>query len=79
MSVRKKPKPEPDDKPGDLEGSGEPIDLVAKWRVRQLVRGGFTDEDAMRLSLRPDLDYREAVRLLEDGCPADLILNILGQ
>ncbi len=73
MAIRK-PKPEPDPEP-DLVVEVE-IDPLHEWRCLQLQKAGFTATQAFRLSVN-GADYRDAVRLLEDGCPYELILDIL--
>ncbi len=72
----KKQKPEPDAEPGDVDVAVE-IDPLHEWRCLQLQKAGFTQFQAFRLSVN-GADWHDCVRLLEDGCPAELILDILG-
>jgi hypothetical protein len=50
---------------------------VTRWRVDQLLQAGFDGEAALVLALDPDVDLRQAVSLLERGCPVDTALRIL--
>lgn len=76
MSLRK-PKPEPDGEPDvvlevEFESNNE-----RRWRIDQLVKGGYTKHQAYRLSLLPDLDYRVAVGMLGAGADFHTIYDIL--
>ncbi len=75
--MRKKPKPQSDAKPDlvvevELESSKE-----RRWKIDQLVHGGFSKHQAYRLSLLPGVDYRTAVGMLEAGADFHQIYEIL--
>jgi hypothetical protein len=51
--------------------------LVLHWRIEQLVRAGFGEEEADLLAQRRDVDLHQAIRLLRTGCSPELALQIL--
>lgn len=51
--------------------------VVLHWRIEQLVRAGFDDDEADLLAQRRDIDLHAAMRLLRDGCSRELALQIL--
>jgi len=53
------------------------MDRVELWRSEELIRAGYTPTDAVALAARHDIDLHCAVELLDQGCPADLALDIL--
>ena len=76
VPVRKnKPKPEPDDKQGDLEIVVE-VDPEHEWRCACLVKAGFTASEAFRLSIN-GADWHDAEVLLRKGATPEQILRIL--
>lgn len=50
---------------------------IQAWRMEMLIQLGFTPDDAHYLSLCRDLDWHEAARLVEKGCPNELVLELL--
>ncbi len=50
---------------------------VTRWRVDQLLQAGYDGEAALVLALDPEVDLRQAVALLDRGCPVDTALRIL--
>ena len=50
---------------------------IERWRVKELVRAGYGDEEAHELAERHDVDLHLAVGLLERGCPPATALRIL--
>jgi hypothetical protein len=50
---------------------------IAVWRIQQLTEHGFDSSWAGVLAAVPDLQWREAVDLLEHGCPQRLIHQLL--
>ncbi len=50
---------------------------VRAWRMEMLLKLGFTPDDAGYLSLVRDLDWHEAERLVQLGCPPELVLELL--
>jgi hypothetical protein len=53
------------------------IERVERWRSDELIRAGYDPDSAAKLAGRHDVDIRRAALLLEQGCPADLALQIL--
>jgi hypothetical protein len=52
-------------------------DPIIDWRLEQLVEAGYDADDALMLVLRRDVDLHQATRLLRDGCPVEIALQIL--
>jgi hypothetical protein len=52
-------------------------DPIIDWRLEQLVEAGYDADDALMLALRRDVDLHQATRLLRDGCPVEIALQIL--
>jgi hypothetical protein len=47
------------------------------WRLEQLLRAGYSIEQAEALARRGDVDLHQAVKLVDGGCHADLAARIL--
>lgn len=74
----RKRKQQPDPKPDEVVVEVEfESDNERRWRIKQLVAGGFTKHQAYRLSLLPGIDYRRAVGMLEAGADFQTIYEIL--
>lgn len=52
-------------------------DDVIRWRAEQLLRAGYSRDDASMLAGRRDVDLHLATRLLAGGCPQETALRIL--
>jgi len=52
-------------------------DPVRRWRLEELMRAGYAPADALVLSGREEIDLHLAVRLLAEGCRAEIALRIL--
>jgi hypothetical protein len=50
---------------------------VLCWRLAQLVRAAYTDEAAIALATRLDVDLHQATRLPHRGCEHETALRIL--
>jgi hypothetical protein len=50
---------------------------VVEWRLRELRRGGYAEDDARRIAERVDVDLHRAIDLLRSGCPAETAVRIL--
>jgi hypothetical protein len=50
---------------------------VARWRLSELVRAGYTWDQGVLLAARPDVDLHDAIKLLRRGCPAETAVKIL--
>lgn len=68
------PQPEPE---SDGPVSGEVVSPIDEWRMRMLKHAGFSDGDALRLSLS-GADWHECAKLLRKGATPEQILRILG-
>jgi hypothetical protein len=50
---------------------------VLRWRFAQLLRAGYSPEDALELAVHTDVDLHQAIDLVCRGCPADTAKRIL--
>jgi hypothetical protein len=50
---------------------------VFDWRFSELVRAGYSADQAWLLASAPEVDVRLAERLLAEGCPPDTARRIL--
>ncbi len=50
---------------------------IFSWRFCELVRAGFSNDQAFVLAAEPAVDIRYAERLLAAGCPAETAQRIL--
>jgi hypothetical protein len=53
------------------------IDRVERWRTEALERGGYDQDSAAALAVRHDVDLHLAIELIEQGCSAEVALQIL--
>jgi hypothetical protein len=53
------------------------IERIERWRADELERAGFEPAGAGATAARHDIDLHRAVEMLEQGCPAELALQIL--
>jgi hypothetical protein len=53
------------------------LDRITSWRAEELERAGYEGRFAAKLAARHDVDLHQAVALLQQGCPAELALDIL--
>lgn len=67
-------KPEPEDLPDELYGEFE---KVVGWRTESLVEHGYPVRYAERIAWHLGVDLREAERLLDEGCPPKVAVEIL--
>jgi hypothetical protein len=51
-------------------------ELVERWRAEELMRAGYPEELAEKMSVRADIDLHRALDLLGEGCPAELAAAI---
>jgi hypothetical protein len=50
---------------------------VERWRAEELEKIGYDMISAHELATRPEVDLHLAIRLVENGCPVPLALEIL--
>ena len=53
------------------------LDRVRAWKAEMLIRLGIPQEDAHTLAMCPYIDWHEASDLVEQGCPPELVFEIL--
>ena len=53
------------------------VEDVLRWRLRQLVRAGYTCDDALALSTHVEIDLQLAIDLPRRGCPHTTAMRIL--
>lgn len=53
------------------------LDRVEEWRREELERAGYGVAAAGELARRHDVDLHAAIALLENGCPAEVAVQIL--
>ena len=53
------------------------LDQVESWRRQELERAGYGVAAARELSRRHDIDLHAAIALVENGCPAEVAVQIL--
>jgi hypothetical protein len=51
---------------------------VNRWRREQLVLSGFSFPLAARVARDPQYDLHQLIELVEQGCPPELAVRILG-
>lgn len=75
------PAPRPEEEGGRGDGGPGPAledRSVQGWRYRELVRAGFTPQQAAALADRRDVDLHHACALVRArGCPPHLAFDIL--
>ena len=53
------------------------LERVERWRADELMRGGYDPAVAAKIAARLDVDIRQAIAMLENGCSPELALQIL--
>lgn len=53
------------------------LDQVESWRQQELERAGYGVAAARELARRHDIDLHAAIALLQNGCPAEVAVQIL--
>jgi hypothetical protein len=53
------------------------LERVEHWRAEELIRAGYSPSDAVALAGRHDIDLHRAVKLIQQGCPYELAIEIL--
>ena len=62
-----------------LEETESPeVEAVHRWRFEELVRAGYDAGSALIIAGHGEVDLHAARRLLERGCPAHLVIPLLG-
>lgn len=60
-----------------IEERRDEAERVYDWRFAELVRVGYSYDEAWHLASNPSVDIRVAERLLESGCPRETARRIL--
>ena len=53
------------------------LELIEEWRAQELVRAGFSGDEASELAARHDIDLHRSTDLIARGCPPEVALRIL--
>ena len=59
------------------EGRPSEHEKIEAWRLEQLLRAGYSVEDAEALASRADVDLHIAVTMVARGCPPQQAARIL--
>jgi len=62
--------------PSSPRALGE-VDCVLSWRILQLIRAGYRDDEAVALACASEVDLHQALDLHAAGCPTTTALQIL--
>ena len=63
----------------DLESrESAEIDAVRRWRLEELRRAGYEEDDARKLAVQLDVDLHYASSLVRRGCPSSIAVRIAG-
>ena len=63
--------------PAALDLPETELDRIERWRAEELERAGYEPPAAATIAARHDIDLHRATDLLQQGCPAELALQIL--
>jgi hypothetical protein len=50
---------------------------ILRWRFTQLLRAGYSSDDALELATHTEVDLHKAADLCHRGCPPDTAKRIL--
>jgi hypothetical protein len=53
------------------------VDRVRCWRLEELLRAGYEEDDATEIAFHLDVDVHYAASLVRRGCPSDLAARIV--
>lgn len=56
---------------------GTESDPVRSWRLEELCRAGYDEEDATEIAFHLDIDLHKAVDLVRRGCPSRIAARIV--
>jgi len=63
----------------DLESrESAEIEAVRRWRLEELLRAGYEEDDARKLAVQLDVDLHYASSLVRRGCPSSIAVRIAG-
>jgi hypothetical protein len=60
-----------------LEAGETYFEDVRCWRLEQLLRAGYDEEDATEIAFHLDIDLHCAIELVRRGCPSRTALEII--
>ena len=52
-------------------------ETVRCWRLEELLRAGYDEEDATEIAFHLDVDLHDAADLVRRGCPSGLAVQIV--
>ena len=52
-------------------------EAVREWRLEELLRAGYEQEDATEVAFHLDIDLHRAVDLVRRGCPSGTAVRIV--
>jgi len=52
-------------------------EAVREWRLEELLRAGYEQEDATEVAFHLDIDLHRAVDLVRRGCPSGTAVRII--
>ena len=53
------------------------FDAVRFWRLEELLRAGYDEEDATELAFHVEIDLHDAANLVRRGCPSSTAAKIM--
>jgi hypothetical protein len=54
-----------------------PWTAVREWRLEELLRAGYDEDDATEVAFHLDVDLHEAITLVRCGCPSRTAVEIM--
>lgn len=52
-------------------------DAVREWRLEELLRAGYDEDDATEVAFHLDVDLHDAITLVRCGCPSHTAVEII--
>ena len=53
------------------------LDVVREWRLEELIRAGYDEEDATEVAFHLEVDLHDAITLVRGGCPSRTAVEIM--
>ena len=60
-----------------LEAPETHFESVRCWRLEQLLRAGYDEEDATEIAFHLEIDLHYAIELVRRGCPSRTAVEII--
>ena len=58
-------------------GQADEFELVRCWRLEELLRAGYAEQDAVEVAFHLDIDLHYAANLVRRGCPSNIAARIV--